>query len=121
MAIAAIAILYRYWFIAPVLQRLTIGQWRLTACAVAAACGVLLAVLRFRLVVLTCALIAGLLLGGTWAMWHTPTDTPISLIAAFTLHLEFCWRDVAMLTVTAWAFGFAYTRLRGLVRDDDRT
>jgi hypothetical protein len=49
---AAIAILYRYWLLAPVLKYLTAVQWWLVAILVAMLIGVASAILRLRLYIL---------------------------------------------------------------------
>jgi hypothetical protein len=110
MAAAPIAILYRYWLVAPVLKYLSIGQWRFLAIVVALACGGVLALLRFPVLALACGSMVGLLLGGTWAAWQAPHDVPVSISTAFVSHLESFWRTVIMLSVTATVSGFCCSR-----------
>jgi len=106
MAAAPIAILYRYWLVAPVLQYVSIGRWRFFAIVVAAACGGVWALVRLPVVALACGSLLGLLSGGTWAAWQAPHDVPMSVSTAFASHLEPLWRTVLMLTVTATVSGF---------------
>ena len=106
MAAAPIAILYRYWLVAPVLQYVSIGQWRFLAIVVAAACGCAWTLLRLPVLALACGWMVGLLVGGAWAAWQAPTDVPVSINTAFVSHLESLWRTVVTLTVTATVSGF---------------
>lgn len=110
MAAVPIAILYRYWLIAPVLQYFGIGRWRFFAIAVAAACGGVWALLRLSVLALVCGSMAGVLLGGTWAEWQAPHDSPMSIGRAFMSHLESLWPTVITLTVTATVSGFCCSR-----------
>lgn len=118
----AIAVLYRYWLVTPVLQYLSVGKWFLVAIAVAAVTGCLMSLLRLSTLALLCASVAGLLLGGTWAAWRVPNDVPISLSGAFESHLESFWRQVLILTGTVAVGGFCCARfLRGRARSDKYT
>jgi len=102
---AIFAVLYKYWLTTPVLQYVSIDQWRWLALLVAAACGSVLSLLRFSAIALSCGALTGLLLGGTWAAWTAPHDVTISVYYAFQSHLETLWREVVRLafatTVTA--------------------
>jgi hypothetical protein len=111
VAAVPIAILYRYWLIAPVLQHVSIGQWRFLAVVVAAVCGVLLALLRVPMIALACGALAGLFLGGTWAAFQAPHDVLMTVRDAFLSHLEPFWPTVLLLTVTASVSGFCCSRL----------
>jgi hypothetical protein len=82
----AIAVLYRYWLVTPVLRYLSIGKWFLIAVAVAAAIGCVMSLLRFSTLAQLCASVTGLLLGGTWAAWRVPNDVPILPSGAFESH-----------------------------------
>lgn len=110
MAAAAIAVLYRYWLVAPVLQYVSIGRWRFLAIVVVAGCGGVLALLRVPIVAVACGTMAGLLIGGTWAAWQVPHDLPMSVSHAFLSHLEPFWRTVILLTVVATVSGFCCSR-----------
>ena len=50
---------------------------------------------------LSCGVMVGLLLGGTWAEWKTPNDVAISVGAALWSHLESFWRQMLTLTFAA--------------------
>ena len=101
VSVALFAILYRYWLVAPVLIYMGVGQWRLFAAVVAAACGVALSLLRVPIHALSCGAMVGLLLGGTWTEWKAPNDVAISVGAALWSHLESFWRQILMLTFAA--------------------
>ena len=101
IAAAIFALLYKYWLTTPVLQYVSIDRWRLFAIVVAAACGGALSLLRVSLSALSCGAMAGLLLGGTYAVWKAPNDVAISVYAAFGSHLEYFWRQMLMLTFAA--------------------
>ena len=111
ITVATIAILYRYWLVAPVLRYLNLSGWRLVAIAAAAAIGCALSRLRFSALALVCASMAGLLLGGTWAAWQAPNDVPVSIIAAFTAYLESFWREVIVLTAASTIAGSCFARI----------
>ena len=106
-----IAVLYRYWLVTPVLQYLSIGNWRLVAIVVAAGLGCVMSLLRLPTLTLVYASVAGLLLGGTWAAWQAPNDVPISVNGAFVSHLESYWRQIIILTVATTVGGFCCSRL----------
>lgn len=105
-----IAVLYRYWLVAPVLKYLSIDKWYLVAIIVAAASGCVLSLLRLPTLALVCASMTGLLLGGTWAAWYVPNDVPISMSGAFESHLESFWRQVIILTITITVGGSCCAR-----------
>jgi hypothetical protein len=105
-----IAVLYRYWLVAPVLQYLSIGKWYLVAIVVAAATGCVMSLLKLPTLALVCASVAGLLLGGTWAAWQAPNDVPISVSGALESHLESFWRQIVILTVTITVGGICCAR-----------
>jgi len=110
LSAAVFAVLYKYWLTTPVLQYMSVGNWRLFAIAVAAACGGVLTFLRFPISALSCGAIAGFLLGGTWAAWKFLNDVRISVYAAFASHLESFWRETVILTfaVTLAAYFCSY-------------
>jgi hypothetical protein len=108
-----IAVLYRYWLVAPVLKYLDIDKWYLVALAVAAASGCVFSLLKLPWLALVCASMAGLLLGGTWAAWQAPTDVSISLSGAFESHLESFWRQVIIFTATITVGGVSFARFVG--------
>ena len=110
LTVLIIGILYRYWLVTPALRYLSMGQWRLLAIVVAAACGGVSAMFGLRVIALACAATAGLLLGGAWAAWRFPSDVQISVGAAFVSHLESFWREVIILTASATVVGFCCTR-----------
>jgi hypothetical protein len=103
---AVIAILYRYWLIAPILHYLTINQWRLVAIGMGVACGFSIALFKVPMPALLGASLAGLLIGGTFAAWRAPHDVPVSLVTAINSHLQSFWREVTLLTgaitLSAW-------------------
>jgi hypothetical protein len=84
-----------------VLQYVSFGRWRLVAVIVAAVCGGAFWLLRVSTSALSCGAMAGLLLGGTWAVWKFPNDVAISVYAAFRSHLESFWRETLMLAFAA--------------------
>jgi hypothetical protein len=102
------AVLYKFWLTVPVLQYVSLGNWRLFAIAAAAACGCVLSLLRFSTLALSCGTIVGLLLGGTWAAWKLPNDMAISVYAALASHLELFWRETSVLTLTVTLVAFWY-------------
>src|SRR4030081_798859 len=106
-----IAVLYRYWLVTPVLQYLSIGKWYVVAILVAAATGCVMSLLRLPTLALVCASVAGLLLGGTWAAWHFPSDVPISGSGGLGSHLESFWRSVIIFAFSITASGFCCARL----------
>jgi hypothetical protein len=109
------AVLYRYWLTTPVLHYVSIGRWRILAVVVAAACGVVLSLLRVSTPSLSCGTMAGILVGGTWAAWKAPNDVPLSVYGAFASQLESFWREVLILTFTATFIGLCcayFTKLR---------
>lgn len=114
IAAAIFAVLYKHWLTTPVLQYLSIAQWRWLAIVVAAACSGALSLLRFATLALSGGAITGLLLGGTWAEWTVRTDMPISVSYAFASHLESLWREVLRLalttTLTAFLCGYLARR-----------
>ena len=85
---ALFAVLYKYWLTVPVLQYVSIPRWRLIALVVAAVGGGVLSLLRVSTPALSFGVVAGLLLGGTWAAWTSPNDVTISVDYAFTSHLH---------------------------------
>jgi predicted ribosomally synthesized peptide with SipW-like signal peptide len=111
---AAFAVLYKSWLTTPVLQYVSIGQWRLLAIVIAAACGGALTLLRFSTSALASGALAGLLFGGTWAAWTAPNDVAISATQAFASHLESLWREGSTLAcaTTVTAFFCAYAKKR---------
>lgn len=108
---ALVAILYRYWLVSPVLQYVTIGQWHIIAIVVATACGGVFSLLRLPAMTVMCDSLIGLLLGGTWAAWQAPNDVRVSIVGAFSSHLESFWREVIVLTVAASIGAFCCARL----------
>src|SRR5438132_11102868 len=68
---------------------------------VAAACGGALSLPQVPVSALSCGVMVGLLLGGTWAEWKTPNDVAISVGAALWSHLESFWRQMLTLTFAA--------------------
>jgi len=111
---AIFAVLYKYWLIAPVLQHVSIGRWRLFAIVIAAGCGGALSLLRFPVPALSCGALVGLMVGGTWVEWKSPHDVTISLSAAFESHLEYFGAEILRLTFAATLAGLccAYFRWR---------
>ena len=103
---AMFAVLYKYWLTTPALQYVSIGRWRLFAIAAAAVCGGVLSLLRVSTPALLCGVVAGLLLGGTWVVWTSPHDLPISVDYAFTSHLQSFWREILGMTLAATLAGF---------------
>jgi hypothetical protein len=99
-------VLYQYWLILPVLQHLSLGQWRLFAIAVAIVVGGLATLSRLPITVLACGAMAGLLAGGTWAAWQAPNDVPVSVIATFLSHLRGFWREIIVLTGSVVVGGY---------------
>jgi hypothetical protein len=93
------AVLYHYWLVAPVLAYISANQWRVVAFAVAALIGCVAALLMLDALALACTSLVGLLLGGTWAGWHTRSDVHISLSTALKSHVESFWRDIVLLTI----------------------
>jgi hypothetical protein len=108
--ILLIAVLYRYWLVTPVLKYLSIGKWYLVAIVVATATGCVMSLLRLPTVVLACASVAGLLLGGTWTAWQAPNDVPISVSGASESYLVSFWRQLLILTVITTVGGFCGAR-----------
>jgi len=98
---AIFAVVYRYWLLAPVLQRVSVSHWRLIAIVVAAMCGGGLSLLRVSMSALSCGTIAGLLFGGTWAELKAPNDIRVSVYDAFATHLESFWWEILILTFAA--------------------
>jgi hypothetical protein len=105
-AAAIFAFLYEYWLTTPVLQYMSVGRWRLFAVVVAAGCAVTLSLLRVSTSALSCGVMVGLLLGGTWAAWTFPNDVAISVCAAFASHLKSFWRETLLLTFATTLAGF---------------
>jgi hypothetical protein len=103
---AIIAVLYRYWLIAPMLQNVSIGQWRLFAIVFAAVCGGALSLRRFQVPALSCGAMVGLIFGGTWVEWKSPHDVTISVYAAFASRLESFGQEILVLTFAATLAGF---------------
>ena len=103
---ALFAVLYRYWLTTPVLQYVSVTCWRLFAIIVSALCGVVLSLLRVSTPALSCEVMAGLLLGGTWAAWTSPPDVTISVCDAFRSHLESLWQEVFRLAFVATLAAF---------------
>ena len=103
---AIFAVLYKYWLTTPVLQYVSIAQWRWLALVVAACCGGVLSLSRFSALASSCGAVAGLLLGGTWAAWTAPHDMTISVYHACASHLESLWREVLRLAVAATLTAF---------------
>ena len=104
MAATLSAILYRYWLITPVLNHLSLAQWRAVAIGVAALVGSLWGLSKWNISTLACGSMVGLLAGGTW------TALPIShgsIVDAFESNLESFGRDMIILT-TAVALGGHY-------------
>lgn len=115
MTAAAIAILYRYWLVAPVLQYVGIGRWRFLAIVVVAGCGGVSALLRVPIVAVACETMAGLLIGGTWAAFQGPHDVRMTVGDAFLSHLEPFWRNVILFTVVATVSGLCCSIVRSQV------
>jgi hypothetical protein len=114
MAIA-IAVLYRYWLVTPVLEYLSIHEWFLLGVAVAVAIGCVMSLLRFSTLAQISASVIGLLLGGTWAGRQTPSDVAKSVSCAFESHLEVFWRPMLVLILAIavgqfWCTRFLRTR-----------
>lgn len=105
-----IAVLYRYWLVAPVLQFLTIRQWHAVALGVAAATGCVMSLLRLPTLAVMSASVAGLVLGGTWTAWRAPNDIRVSVSYAFESHLESFWHQIIILTVTTTVGGLCCAR-----------
>src|SRR5215470_17595298 len=103
---ATFAVLYKYWLTTPVLQYISISRWRLFAIVAAAVCGSVLSLLRVSTPALSCGVVAGLLLGGTWVAWTSPNDVAVPVGHAFTSHLQSFWREILRLTVAAILAGF---------------
>lgn len=102
---ATFAIPYKYWLTTPVLSYVSIGRWRLFAIVAAAVCGGVLSLLRVSTPALSCGVVAGLLLGGTWAVCTSTNDVAISVDYAFTSHLQTFWREILGLTLAATLAG----------------
>jgi hypothetical protein len=119
IAAVIFAVPYKFWLVAPVLQHMTIGGWRLFAVVVAASCGGALSLFRVPMPAITGGAVAGLLLGGTWAAWRIPNDVPVSVGGAFATHLKSFWGEVLILTAAAAASGCCcacFARRRSLLR-----
>jgi len=101
------AILYRYWLITPVLDHLSLNQWRAVAIGVAALVGSLWALSKWNLSALVSGFMVGVLAGGTWAHWQV---SHASLGDAFESNLECFGRDMIMLTVAVTLSGYCSAR-----------
>lgn len=101
-----IGVLYRYWLIYPILQHLTIAQWRLLATVIVAMIGAISAVLRLGTLTFTPIVAVGLLAGGTWASMSAPHDIRTTLAMDFMSHLEALWGDVLRLIVVGTLSNF---------------
>jgi len=107
------AVLYRFWLIEPVLDRVSVGRWRLFAIVIAAGCGSALCLLRIPVPALSCGALVGLIFGGTWVEWKSPHDVTISLSSAFDSHLEYFGGEIPKLTFAATLAGLCCAYFRG--------
>ena len=75
IVLGLVAILYKYWLTLPVLNYLSVGQWRATGVAVAAILGVAFGMAKLPAYYFGPAVALGLLLGEAWAELSFPSDT----------------------------------------------
>lgn len=107
-----VGVLYRCWLIYPILQLLTIGQWRLVALLVAVALGMLSALLRIRTYVWTVAVLVALLFGGALTALFLPIhDVRTTFSEQFVSHFNSFWRELAVLTAAATASNLGSTHV----------
>jgi hypothetical protein len=98
---ALFAVPYKFWLTTPVLQNISIGNWRLLAISVAVGLGLGLSRMSVATPILSCGATLGLLVGGTIAVWTAPHDVAISVYCAFASHFKSFWREVLVLVATA--------------------
>lgn len=91
------AVLYRFWLTYPILDKLTMGQWRIAAILAAASFGVFAALLRLPTYMLTAAVAIGLWAGGARAGLGAPRDTPTTFFDESVSHLQIFWREILLL------------------------
>ena len=101
LLLVATSILYRYWLVFPILQYLSLWQWRTVAIVVAVILGALSSLIGLRTQVAATAITLGLLLGGTWTAYSTQHDVRTSLPLEFMSHLRAFWREVLVLLASA--------------------
>lgn len=109
---ALISILYRYWLICPILRCLSLGPWRLVAVFVAVTIGSASSLLGLPVRALLVAVVAGLLLGGTWAFFLVATDVRVTFRSAGISHLESFWREVIVFTIVIVLSSLFVSRFR---------
>ncbi len=107
-AIVLSAILYRMYLTAPVLDHLSLTQWRGVAIAVGALLGIMSAVAQWNLSTLFAGVITGLLAGATWVA--TPTFHG-RIADAFESSLVEYRAEVITLTIAAVGSAFCVSCL----------
>ena len=112
VAAIIVAILYRYWLITPVLEYLSLNDWRAVASAVSLALGIGWGLCRWNIPTLLIGFVLGTLIGGTWAHAEVPNDVEVSVARAVASHLESFWIDIIILTVTVSIGVFGTTHFR---------
>ena len=112
--IAAIlsGVLYRYWLITPVLEYLTINEWRVLAVLVMLVIGSVWPLFEWKVSSRVVGFIAGILVSGAWLEWRAQDALPASFGSAFQSHLESFWPDVTMLTAAVMLGAYCSKRLR---------
>jgi hypothetical protein len=104
------AILFRYWLTTPVLDRMSIGQWRAVGISVAALIGSLCAFSKWNVSTLACGFVVGALAGCFWAAF--PMDHRGSIADAFYSSTELSGSDIAIFTATVTLSGCWFARAR---------
>jgi hypothetical protein len=97
------AVLYRYWLVTPVLNYLSLDQWRLVAVGVAVLFGILSALGKWNLSTFVSGLMMGLMVGGTWAALPASHG---SVGNAFISNLETFWREMIVCVCAAALGGY---------------
>jgi len=89
---------YRLWLTYPILQNLTVSEWRIVAILAAAIFGAAAALAKLPPYFSVPAILVGLFFGGAWAGLSAPHDVPTTFLAEFVGHLRGFWPEVVLLS-----------------------
>lgn len=112
-------ILYRAWLTTPVLEYVTLDQWRAVAVLVALLVGAIWSLFRQNVSTLVVGFISGALVAGTGLEWGLQDVVPRSVGSAFQSHIEAFGSDLMMLTVAMLLSGYCSARLIGARRNSE--
>ncbi len=96
-----VSMFYRFWLTYPILQNLTVSEWRIVAILAAAIFGAASALAKLPTYFSVPVILAALFFGGAWAGLSAPRDVPTTFLAEFAGHLRVFWPEVVLLSAVS--------------------